>query len=421
MKLYYFSATLVNTIHMKKLFTLLALAIVAIQVHAQRYHDKLFTEVAIDSVTYGQANTWNGTPQDLRMNIYQPVGDTVTKRPLLVLAHGGSFVQGSRYASDVTYLCTEFAKRGYICVSLDYRLGIDINSFFSAPGPQFANAVWRGTLDGRAAVRYLRANASLYKIDREQIYIGGVSAGGVLGLHEAFLDLPSEVGSANPSIDTAGIGGGIEGISGTPGQSWRVKGVISLCGGLGDVNWMSNNREVAIFSVHGTADQTVPYKTDYFVAYNLNVAKISGSFSVDSMAHVFGMKSFLHTFIGAPHVPFSPGVGTTESSTAYMDTTETLLRDFLQDDLGRHVGLPEVLQVSDVRVYPNPAMDILTIDIEKGSHTAISIRDINGKECLNVSTEKAHTVIDIQGLRSGLYFVNSTNEFGSITRKVMVH
>jgi|DEB19_MinimDraft_2_1074335.scaffolds.fasta_scaffold00915_3 para-nitrobenzyl esterase len=408
---------------MKKIFTIIAAMAVFTNVQAQRYKEKIFTSVSVDSVVYGSANTFSNAPQDLKMNIYQPVNDTVTNRPLLVLAHGGSFVGGSRYAADVVYLCNEFAKRGYVCVSIQYRLGVDINEILldqTQAGPQFANAVWRGTLDGRAAIRFLRANANTYKISTGQVYLGGVSAGGVLGLHEAFLDLPSEVGAANPKFDTVSIGG-IEGTSGTPGQSWRVKGVISLCGAIGDVSWMNNNKNVSIFSVHGTNDATVPYKTDYFSYGSIKIGILSGSFVVDSMAKILGMKSVFYTFKDAPHVPFSPGVGTVESSNAYMDTTEGMLRDFLFDDIKTQgVGVNNVLAQNDVKLYPNPAKEMVTIEVAFGTKNVITIMDLSGKIIDTIQSNKAFTNLNLNNLQTGIYFVNIYNENGSITKKLIV-
>jgi hypothetical protein len=409
---------------MKKIFTIIAALAVFTNLSAQRYKDKIFTNVSIDSVTYGSAKNYANSPQELKMNIFQPVGDTATNRPLLVLAHGGSFISGNRNLPDVTYLCTEFAKRGYVCVSIQYRLGVNLFEIQLDPsqaGPQFANALWRGTLDGRAAIRYLRANANTYKFSSGQVYLGGVSAGGVLGLHEAFLDTEAEVGTANPPIDTTTIGGGIEGLSGTPGQSWRVKGVISLCGALGDVNWMRNNKNVSIFSVHGTKDETVPYKTDFFSYGSLQIGRLSGSFVVDSMAKVLGMKSVFYTFQDAPHVPFSPGVGTTASSTAYMDTTEGLLRDFLFDDIKTAgVGVNNVLANSDVKVYPNPAKENVSIETSKGNNSVITILDLRGKTIETVNTSKTITVLNTNNLTSGIYLIQITNEFGNITKKLVI-
>ncbi len=406
---------------MKKLFTLLFALLLIYTSQAQRFKDKVFANVSVDSVVYGNAKKFDNVSTDMKMYIYQPVGDTMTKRPLIVLAHGGSFIAGSPYAPDVVYLCTEFAKRGYVCVSLQYRLGVDFNEVILGNGGfQFANAVWRGALDGRGAVRYLRANLSTYKINTGQVYLGGVSAGGVLGLHEAFLDLPSEVASAEFQIDTASIGG-IEGSSGSPGFSWRVKGVISLCGALGNVNWMSNNKNVSIFSVHGTNDQTVPYKTDFFRVSGAAIAKLSGSFTVDSMAKVLGMKSVFYTFKDAPHVPFSPGVGTTQSSTAYMDTTEGLLRDFLFEDIKTPgVGINKVLSVKEVKLYPNPATNMLTIELGDNTVQHIQIADLSGKVLTEVNTNKQINTIDVSGLKAGVYFVSIQNDNDHLTRKLII-
>ncbi len=408
---------------MKKIITLFTILTISTVAFAQRYKDKIFTNVSMDSVVYGNAKNFSGSPQDLKMNIFQPVGDTVTNRPLLVFAHGGSFVGGNRYLPDVTYLATEFAKRGYVCVSIQYRLGVDLQAIFadqSQAGPQFANALWRGTLDGRGAIRFLRANANTYKFNIGQVYLGGVSAGGVLGLHEAFLDTEAEIGTANPKMDTASIGGGIEGLSGTPGQNWRVKGVINLCGAIGDVNWMKNNKNVSIFSVHGTNDETVPYKSDFFSYAGLKIGRLSGSFVVDSMAKTLGMKSFFHTFEGAPHVPFSPGVGTPQSSTAYMDTTEDLLTTFLFDDIKTPgVGVNNILTKNDVSVFPNPTKENVTIEISKGKINTIVITDLTGKVMETIIAKSNIIDLNLNNLNNGIYFLTISNELGIITKKMI--
>lgn len=407
---------------MKKLFTILALSLSFFVSQAQRYKDKIFTNVTIDSVVYGNAAQYNNVATDLKMNIFQPTGDTVTNRPLIVLAHGGSFVGGTQYDADVVYLCNEFAKRGYVCVSLQYRLGVDISQIIldqNQAGPQFANAVWRGTLDGRAAIRYLRAHLSTYKISAGQVYLGGVSAGGVLGLHEAFLDLPGEVGNSNPKIDTTSIGG-IEGSTGSPGYSWRVKGIISLCGGLGDVEWMRNNTNLSIFSVHGTNDQTVPYKTDYFYASGIKVAKLSGSFVVDSMAKALGMKSVFYTFQNAPHVPFSPGVGSAESSTAYMDTTEGMLRDFLFGDIKTNgVGVKNIT-ANTLKLYPNPANGKVNIAFADNTLKTIQVIDLSGKTMKELVSTQTINTIDISDLKQGVYFVRAYSDNGITTQKLII-
>ena len=83
------------------------------------------------------------------------------------LIAGGGFRAGSRKG----YLaqCIRLAQRGYVAVTVDYRL---------APAAPFPAAVH----DVKAAVRYLRASAPRLGIDPERIGVTGGSAGGHLAL-----------------------------------------------------------------------------------------------------------------------------------------------------------------------------------------------------------------------------------------------
>lgn len=55
----------------------------------ERYSEEIFDEVSVSTVTYSDVH-------NLKLDIYQAEGDTVTNRPLLILAHGGSFISGIR-------------------------------------------------------------------------------------------------------------------------------------------------------------------------------------------------------------------------------------------------------------------------------------------------------------------------------------
>jgi acetyl esterase/lipase len=85
--------------------------------------------------------------------------------PTVVFLHGGGWVLGDR-KNMTPYLITA-AKAGYVAVAVSYRL---------APAHPFPAQVQ----DSKCAVRWLRANASQYKIDKERIAAFGFSAGGNL-------------------------------------------------------------------------------------------------------------------------------------------------------------------------------------------------------------------------------------------------
>ena len=104
----------------------------------------------------------------LNLNVWTP--DPGTRGlPVLVWIHGGAFVNGSGAVSG--YDGTAFARDGVVCVTINYRLGVD---GFALIGGQVAN---RGLLDQIAALEWVRDNAEAFGGDPAQVTIAGESAG----------------------------------------------------------------------------------------------------------------------------------------------------------------------------------------------------------------------------------------------------
>ena len=73
----------------------------------------------------------------------------------------------------------------------------------------------------------------------------------------------------------------------------------------------------------------------------------------------------------------------------------------------------------EVAVYPNPANNLIRIDVETrliASVQCIDLYDITGK--LMISSNE--TEIDVSGLESGMYFVNILTEKGVVTKKISI-
>jgi acetyl esterase/lipase len=105
------------------------------------------------------------------MDIYQPTGDIETNRPLIVWAHGGSFIGGTKTDADMVALSQAFTKKGYVCASINYRLGL---TPFDSVGA--VKAVLRAVQDMKASVRFFykdKLTTNTYKIDTTNIFIGG--------------------------------------------------------------------------------------------------------------------------------------------------------------------------------------------------------------------------------------------------------
>jgi len=99
-----------------------------------RYLDEVFESVVkTENVVYGNAPDlpflfwfeWNTYDIDLEMDIYEPVGDTLTNRPVIIFAHTGSFFSGHNETDDMVDLAISAAKRGYVAISINYRLGLN--------------------------------------------------------------------------------------------------------------------------------------------------------------------------------------------------------------------------------------------------------------------------------------------------------
>jgi len=128
--------------------------------------------------------------RNLNMDIFEPSGDTNASRPVIIFCFGGGFTAGNRNAADMRALATRMARKGYVTATMDYRLGI--NLFDEGASKR---AVYRGVQDSRSAIRFFRndaASRNRYKINPDQVFIAGFSAGGFVALHNVYLDTENE-------------------------------------------------------------------------------------------------------------------------------------------------------------------------------------------------------------------------------------
>jgi len=199
--------------------------------NGERYREEIFSAVTITrDIPYGQAvNVVTGENEILLLDLYEPEGDVALQRPAIVWMHGGAFVGGDKSSPHITDLCKPFAKRGYINVSINYRLHVS----------QVPEAITQTYEDAKAAIRWLRANASTYRVDIKRIAVGGSSAGAFGALHATYEEN--------------------EGISGNAGFSSEVGACIDFWGALLDDSVMESG-EAPLLIIHGTEDDTVPYE-----------------------------------------------------------------------------------------------------------------------------------------------------------------
>ena len=156
-------------------------------------------------------------------DLYLPVMPA-GRRPAVVIIHGGGWVSGSRHADD--YFSNVLASMGVVVLNIDYRLA----------DKTLPDTRWPAQLvDSQLAVRFLRAHAADYAIDRARLGAVGDSAGAQLAV---FLgELPSIVAG-----DEAGL---------YPQERPDVKAVVDQFGPM-DLPSMGNYGIGSIDAMFGT-------------------------------------------------------------------------------------------------------------------------------------------------------------------------
>jgi len=100
-----------------------------------------------------------------KLDLYIPSG--TGPFPVIIIVHGGAFLMGDKAAGDATTGIDKLLSQGFAVASINYRLS----------GEAIAPAQIQ---DVKAAVRFLRANATQYNLDPQNFGAWGGSAGGSL-------------------------------------------------------------------------------------------------------------------------------------------------------------------------------------------------------------------------------------------------
>jgi len=238
-----------------------------------------FSAVTITTVQYATVTNSSGSQQNLSLDIYQPSGDASIYRPCMLWIHGGSFTSNTKSSqSYIVNYATAFAKRGFVCISIDYRLRSSATTL-ALKWPALQDAA----RDGNTALDWIRAHAATYGIDVNSLFVCGGSAGGQTAVSLAQFTGPDT--SAKYAPETAYLN-----------KPWNKAGIIA-CG----IFWGAEEAElrgwtypyltatsIPSIQIHGSADTTIPVQN----AYDLQAA-----------FHAAGVTNELHVIQGAAHSP----------------------------------------------------------------------------------------------------------------------
>ncbi len=276
----------------------------------QIYRDVVYSQDApsLLAASLGAETTFD---QDLVMDIFMPAPtDTVSNRPVVILAHGGGFVNvffmggtvlvGTKDNEDIQALADTLAHWGFVTASIEYRVGFDVLSTTS-----IKRAVWRGAQDMSAAIRFFRKNAQWFNIDPNRVFIGGSSAGAFCAIHSTFVDSDERIPeSFEQNLLTADLGElhsrpvveltGFNPFAGSNVLANDVdsiaQGVVAYWGAIADTEMLTGNNQAPLRMFHGTNDAIVDSRCAKPFSSLILVAPVTcGSEIIDSVMNVLGM------------------------------------------------------------------------------------------------------------------------------------
>lgn len=234
------------------------------------------------------------------MDVYMPIpasqggSDTETARPVIIYVHTGNFlpkglnggVSGTKDDKVAVEFCQQWAKRGYVAVAPNYRLGWNpLGASQSDRTRTLLNGVFRAITDVKQVVRSLKANATELGIDPDKIILYGQGSGGYVTLAYNFLDKYSETTLPKFDPDLTGITvieqdyvGDVDGLGGllnfyqyqsVPGLDADIAFCVNAGGALGDKSWIEGG-EAPNLSIHAVRDPFAPFTTGTVIVPTTN-------------------------------------------------------------------------------------------------------------------------------------------------------
>ena len=383
---------------------------VALAQTGQRYAEPVFDEVNIEmGIPFSSAIKEGETsPTTLYLDFYEPEGDTLSARPLVITVFGGAFVAGSRDYADMVEYCTRLAKHGYAAASIDYRL----ISIWNLTSTALIRDAYMVAQDVSSAIRFFKYHCDEYKIDTEQVFLLGNSAGSIAILCELFMDENERPAETFEEPDLGPMHS--SGLEEYAGISPAVAGAIPQWRGVMDLDVISEEEYVPLCMIHGTDDTNVPYDSGY--CYNGMLPGVMpymyGSHPIAGRLDEIGITDYeFHPFEGEGHAFYFVPLLYTLIEEKF-DACFNITRDFLYNHLEFPTSLPE-MEETMVQVYPNPATDFVTIRfVETMSNRPVNVvvTDMMGRKMLSEDSVNSSSTIEISQWPSGVYVIQMAQE-----------
>ncbi len=361
------------------------------------------------NVAFANVINWKGTSETLILDVYFPSLsiDTMPYRPLILLVHGGGLISGDKI--NYTKVCKEFAKRGFVATTINYRLGLDCNKDSISE----EKAKYKAQQDIHAAFRFVVQNSSILRIDTSWMFIGGGSAGSVASLGLVYIS-QEEWNNFTPGIQL--ILGNLNNSGNNLVNKFRIKGIFNDWGAMLKSS-IQKEEMIPMVSFHGDADSTVAIDSSSGGGC-YHFEKTYGSRSIHRLLIENDICNDLSVKLGGGHgvyqdsiwgLPFRVGRAACFFKSLFCkNCTSFYQTDSVKASCSLNTKLEEIKFSNSITVYPNPFKDKILVSPTNGNEDFILINNV-GQIIFQDKNIDNH---DFSNLNSGIYLLIIKNEKG---------
>ena len=262
--------------------------------------------------------------ENVQMDVYEPsqAVDCEQERALFIFVHTGNALpppvngspNGTRKDSSAVEVCKRMARRGYVAISMSYRLGWNpIGATLEIRRGTLLNAIYRAIHDVKQCIRTVKAEADVWNINPSNIILYGEGTGGYISVATATLDevpelyiekfLPDPFDPTTSYIDSTSVGN-IEGYGGLfcmyrpNGESSDFNFCVNAGGALADTSWLAPG-DVPMVAFHTVFDPFAPFSQGIVIVPTTQeqVVEVQGSNVFIKLANDYGNNA---AFAGFP-------------------------------------------------------------------------------------------------------------------------
>ncbi|MBZ5856758.1 alpha/beta hydrolase [Flavihumibacter profundi] len=251
------------------------------QKRVEQPKDILFPEIELKkNISYGVPAKKGIKKSYYLLDLYSPKTDSLQKRPLIIMMHGGGFKLGSKKSNSTPIFSKAFSQRGYVCASVNYRLS---KKRTLSKYRDLAEGCFDAMADLNQVIAFFRKNMENYGIDTGRIILAGNSAGAMVALQAVY-------GNRRKMAQIIGLTGADSLIM--PVLEQHISAIVNCWGAIFDSTWLFNAR-VPIVSIHGSKDRVVPI--DY------TDSTLFGSRVINRQSDAIGIPNKIKIYEGYDH------------------------------------------------------------------------------------------------------------------------